>query len=506
MTVTSNRSLLLPVQGVDVLWGTLLNNGVMSQLDLILGATAAVAITVADVTLTQVQWNNVAVKLTGALTGNRNLILPLNPNSATVAVGGLFVVDNETSGAFNITVKTVAVGSTGVIVPQGLRTLLYSDGTNVYYADDSSIKLQLSSGSPTGQLAGTQGSVNAPPSFAFDYTNGALYVCTTTGSTSTAVWTNIVAAGAALPAPQGYLTPVTNQPIITGDSIAATAIYYTPFVGGEAVAHNGTGLIPYQFSQMQLTLTASQAASQIYDIFLAYNGGTPVIGTGPSWTSGGGSVTAGSCARGTGAGSTALTRLNGVYVNQVSMSLIYNTGAGNNTITVPANQGVYLGSIFIDSVAGQVTCHRNWGQSRKWGIWNAYNRVPVYLKAGDSTASWANAVTTLHPSNANTANSLTVFSGLSEDVYDLKFIQNALAGGATTLAVNAIGVNSTLARSGFEGIQWLQANNEGITQAQYQMPPALGINTITALEATSTNAIFFLGTEANMILSAQWRA
>src|SRR6185369_459996 len=53
-----------------------------------------------------------------------------------------------------------------------------------------------------------------------------------------------------------------------------------------------------------------------------------------------------------------------------------------------------------DSSAGQVTCHRAWGQSRKWGVWSAYNRQPLYLKAGDSTGAGS---TTVIPSTPRTA-------------------------------------------------------------------------------------------------------
>jgi len=47
------------------------------------------------------------------------------------------------------------------------------------------------------------------------------------------------------------------------------------------------------------------------------------------------------------------------------------------------NQGIYLGSIYMDTTPGQVSGHRTYGQARKWGIFNAYNRVPVFLQAGD---------------------------------------------------------------------------------------------------------------------------
>lgn len=79
-----------------------------------------------DFTLTGAQLNRVAYELTGNLTGNRNIIVPASVQQ--------YWVNNSTTGAFTLTVKTAAqVG--GVVVPQGQRTILYSDGTNVVNAE-----------------------------------------------------------------------------------------------------------------------------------------------------------------------------------------------------------------------------------------------------------------------------------------------------------------------------------------------------------------------------------
>ena len=200
--VTNNFSLVQPTVGGDLnIWGGVLNNGVIAALDATLGANLAVSITAADVTLTAAQFQNAIFVCSGVLTGNRSLILPLSPNSATVAVGGRFVVVNNTTGAFTLTVKTVAVGSTGVTVPQGFTAALYSDGTNVGYGNNGlPAYAQSVNGNPNGQLAGTAGSVNTNASLAFDYTNNLLYSCTTTGNTAGAVWTVAVSytAGANL--------------------------------------------------------------------------------------------------------------------------------------------------------------------------------------------------------------------------------------------------------------------------------------------------------------------
>lgn len=518
--VTDNRNLTLPTVGGDAgTWGGILNSGVMAQLDLILGMTQPISISSADVTLSIPQWNNLAIVLSGTLTADRNLILPFNANSSTVAVGGLFVVDNRTAGAFNVSVKTQAAGSTGVQVPQGVRTLLYSDTVNVWYADDSRLKFIENNGNPNGVVSGVAGSVNNPPSVVWDYTNAILYFCTTTGTTSTAVWTAINPVPQVLPVvtPEGYLTPVSGVPIIPSDSIGSGIIYYTPYLGAWAAIHNGASIIPYQFSELPLTLSASQAASNIYDVFLAYNGGSPVIGTGPSWAAGGGSIAPGSCARGSGAGSAQLQRSGGLWTNAVAISLIYNIGAGNNTISVPANQAIFLGSIWIDTNPGQVTCHRSVGQNRKWGISNAYNTTPVELQVADPTASWGYNNSTIRPSNGNSANSLSTFCCLAQEIAEIEFSQlmTVQSGGNGNFSPshNLIGLNSTSASTGKVGSAGGTAGPGvgtacgGDGYARTNLSPALGINNIFALEQSLPGLTYtFFGTTANMLMTGKWRA
>ena len=192
--VTNNFSLIQPTVGSDLnTWGGVLNAGVIGALDTILGANFAVAITTNDVTITTSQFQNAIFIVSGALTGARNLIIPLSPNSGSVACGGRFVVVNNTTGAYNLTVLTAASASVGVVVPQGFTAFLYSDGTNVGYTDSGLPAYALASnGPPSGQLAGTAASVNTNASLAFDYTNRALYVCVTTGTSSTAGWSAVV--------------------------------------------------------------------------------------------------------------------------------------------------------------------------------------------------------------------------------------------------------------------------------------------------------------------------
>jgi hypothetical protein len=123
-------------------WGDNCTNFIFLPLDIILGGTLLVPMPASsDFNLSTTQWQNKAFKLSGALLANVNLILPLSVNSvgSALGVGGEFVVWNTCTGNFTVTVKTAATGSTGVVVPQGLRSVLYSDTVNVWRADDGLI-------------------------------------------------------------------------------------------------------------------------------------------------------------------------------------------------------------------------------------------------------------------------------------------------------------------------------------------------------------------------------
>ena len=88
-------------------------------------------------TLSGGQLNQIGYKFTGALTGDRHIIVP-----GTIAE---YWVDNETTGAFNLTVGTLGQVSP-VTVPQGNRNILYCDGTNVISATTAAIVFPITIG------------------------------------------------------------------------------------------------------------------------------------------------------------------------------------------------------------------------------------------------------------------------------------------------------------------------------------------------------------------------
>ncbi|MCK5019411.1 MAG: hypothetical protein KAS32_20300 [Candidatus Peribacteraceae bacterium] len=81
----------------------------------------ALTMTDSDITLTNEQFDNAAFDISGVLTANVNLIVPNLEN--------VFIIDNETSGSFTITVKHAA--SAGIIAPQGSRTQFYTTGIKI---------------------------------------------------------------------------------------------------------------------------------------------------------------------------------------------------------------------------------------------------------------------------------------------------------------------------------------------------------------------------------------
>lgn len=104
-----------------------------------------------DYTLTGTELNRIAYGFTGTLTGNRNIIVP-----ATVQQ---YWVNNQTTGAYNFTVKTAA--GSGVQVNTGSRSILYCDGTDVVNADTGglSVPVTISQGG-TGATTASAARIN----------------------------------------------------------------------------------------------------------------------------------------------------------------------------------------------------------------------------------------------------------------------------------------------------------------------------------------------------------
>jgi hypothetical protein len=107
-------------------WGDTTNTNLGTLLEQAITGVLSVAEGDTTLTLTSLdgasdQARNAVINLTGAMTANRNVIVP-DPNK-------LYLVKNSTTGGFSVTVKTSA--GTGVLIPPGTARWVYADGTNV---------------------------------------------------------------------------------------------------------------------------------------------------------------------------------------------------------------------------------------------------------------------------------------------------------------------------------------------------------------------------------------
>ena len=99
-----------------------------------------------DYTLSGAELSRIGYRFTGVLTGTRNIVVPGSTEE--------YWVDNQTTGAFSLFVKTAAQVP-GIEVLQNNRNILYCDGTNVIAAESATVSF------PIAVAQGGTGAVNA---------------------------------------------------------------------------------------------------------------------------------------------------------------------------------------------------------------------------------------------------------------------------------------------------------------------------------------------------------
>lgn len=72
---------------------------------------------------------NLRLLFQGTLSANLTVYIP-------ATISGFWILDDNTTGNYTVTLKTTAVSSTGVTSVQGKRIIVFSDGTNVKTADN----------------------------------------------------------------------------------------------------------------------------------------------------------------------------------------------------------------------------------------------------------------------------------------------------------------------------------------------------------------------------------
>jgi hypothetical protein len=168
---------------------------------------------------------NMYIEMTGALTATRNLIVPTNRK--------LYFVYNNTTGGFSVTVK--ASGMTGIVVPNGKKMLLVSNGTDIFEAVN-----YFSSPAFGGALAvasGGTGLTATPTNGQLLIGNGAGYTLSTLTAGTGITLTN-GAGSITINSSGGTVTSVTASSPLASSGGATPDISLT---GTVSVANGGTG-------------------------------------------------------------------------------------------------------------------------------------------------------------------------------------------------------------------------------------------------------------------------
>jgi hypothetical protein len=261
--------------------------------------------------------------------------------------------------------------------------------------------------------------------------------------------------------PGGRLTLTSLTPVTTSDVLAATVIYYTPFVGDFLpLWTSANGWRNYRFGQKSLAVPST--TSQMYDVFGYLSGGELVLES-LAWTN--------DTTRATG-----LTMVNGLQ-----------TKTGDQT-------RLYLGSFRTTTVSGQT--EDSFGGGHQAGghryVWNMYNRQLRSIGVKETTDSWSYTTATWRQANGNAGNKVECVLGLSEDQVSV-FGHSTVANPDAAVAVSTgVGIDSTTVNSallvGTFGQSAAGSNSTGqTTVANYRGFPAIGYHALNWIEISQAS-------------------
>lgn len=244
---TTNKGLNQPALNATN-WNTPLNDN-FGYIDAALGGTTSINVTgvgTTAVTLTLTQYQSLILNFTGTLTANVTYQVPSG-------VGGQWIVANNATGAFTLTIRTAAAAGS-VNVATGTRAVVYSDGTNVNGVASSGAGTVSSvnvSGGTTGLTASggpitTSGTITLAGTLAV--ANGG------TGGTTQAT----AQAGLGL---GSMATQASSSVSITGGSVAATTLTGNIASARLATALNASGSAPYYVCRAWVNFNGSGTVS-----------------------------------------------------------------------------------------------------------------------------------------------------------------------------------------------------------------------------------------------------
>jgi hypothetical protein len=162
-TFTTNKSIEKPANGDYVNDWNVPVNADWDIIDKAFGGITTLNVTgqsSTPVTLTSTQYIPLILNITGTLTANVTYTIPSG-------IGGQWIAANNTTGAYTVTISSGGAGSSYVI-PQGYRTVIASDGTNIVLSNNLP---PTPGGSNTQIQYNSSGSLVGSSNLTFDGTN-----------------------------------------------------------------------------------------------------------------------------------------------------------------------------------------------------------------------------------------------------------------------------------------------------------------------------------------------
>lgn len=279
---------------------------------------------------------------------------------------------------------------------------------------------------------------------------------------------------------QGRITLTSGSPV-SGSVSGASQFYFTPYNGNLICIYDGTKFVPVAFSEVsQLNTDATKspaavAASKNYDLFAWLDSGTFRVTRGPVWT--------GDNTRGSGAGTSELTRVNGILVNAQAITNGPAAQRGTYVGTIRSNASSTLDFYLGGSASG--------GSAGALNVWNMYNRLNVAAASVDSGTSYTTNSSS-RQARASTGNQINFIAGLAEESFSANYTgRGTTAASAGAVAGLGLGINGAGLTVSYP-IQTPTAFAVTLGMSpSYVGTPSLGYNFVAAMEFTDGSTATF---------------
>ncbi|MET4721905.1 hypothetical protein ABIF63_006011 [Bradyrhizobium japonicum] len=262
------------------------------------------------------------------------------------------------------------------------------------------------------------------------------------------------------------VTLTSGVAVTESDVSGVSSVYVTPAGHNAALIYDGSNDVPRSYSEITITLDATNALSgKNFDVFQAYSGGSVVAGYGPAWSS--------DISRGTGAGTTEIEFFNGRPVNKSAITLRSSSGT---TYSIAARQANLVGG--FRTTANGLT-EDSFTKRFVWSVNSALRGG----RAVESTDTWTYSTAAFRQTNGSTSNQIEYLQGLGGGTVRASAYSVLTNSTSTDRGCqNGIGIDSTTVNSAtLAGFGHINQSARAIS-SEYVGSPGIGYHKLVWLE------------------------